>query len=163
VPSVRSAIWAIDSNQALGTPVPLEEYINRTLRPRRVLTSVISLFAVATLVLAALGVYGVVRYRFAQQLKEIAIRVALGAPGWRVTGLVLGDAIACVGAGIAGGLALAFAAAPAIRGYLFGVEPRDGVTLIAACALVFTAALLAAYLPARRAAKVDPSAALRAE
>jgi len=141
----------------------LEEYISRTLRPRQLLTGVIGGFAGTTLLLAALGVYGVVRYRVAQQLKEIAIRVALGAPGWRVTMAVLGDTIACVAVGLAAGVVLALAAASALRSYLFGVEPRDGVTLLAACALVIAAALLAAYLPARRAPRVDPIAALRAD
>ncbi|HVQ15380.1 MAG TPA: ADOP family duplicated permease [Vicinamibacterales bacterium] len=163
VPSIRSAIWAIDSNQALGTPVALEEYISRTLRPRRVVTVVIGVFAGTTLLLAVLGVYGVVRYRVAQQVKEIAIRIALGSPGWRVTVAVLGDTLACVSVGLAAGLVLAVGAASIIRRYLFGVEPRDGVTLVAACALVLTAALLAAYLPARRAPRVNPGAALRAE
>jgi ABC-type antimicrobial peptide transport system permease subunit len=163
VPSIRAAIWAIDSNQALGTPVALEDYIGRTLQSRRVLTGVIGVFAGVTLLLAALGVYGVVRYRVAQQIKDIAIRIALGAPGWRVTVVVLGDTIACVGVGLAGGLVLALTAASAIRSYLFGVEPRDAETLIVACVLVFAAALLAAYLPARRAPRVDPGAALRAE
>jgi predicted permease len=163
VPSIRAAISAVDSNQALGTPVALEEYISRTLRPRRMLTGVIGAFAGTTLLLAALGVYGVVRYRVAQQVKGIAIRIALGATGWRVTVLVLRDTIASVSAGLAGGLVLALAAASALRSYLFGVEPRDGVTLVAACAVVLTAASLAAYLPARRAPLVDPSAALRAE
>jgi predicted permease len=163
VPSIRSAIRAVDSDQALGTPVALEEYISRTLRPRGLLTGVIGGFAGTTLLLAALGVYGVVRYRVAHQVKEIAIRVALGAPGWRITIAVLGDTLACVGVGLAGGLGLALAAASAIRNYLFGVEPRDGVTLVAACALVVTAALFAAYLPARRAPRIDPIVALRAE
>jgi predicted permease len=163
VPAIRSAIQDIDRNQALGTPVALEDYISRTLRPRRLLTGVVGAFAVTTLVLAALGVYGVVRYRLAQQFKEIAIRVALGAPGWRVAAAVLSDTIACVGVGLAGGLVLALSAASAIRGYLFGVEPRDGATLAVACALVTAAALLAAYIPARRAPRLDPSAALRAE
>jgi ABC-type antimicrobial peptide transport system permease subunit len=163
VPSIRSAIWAVDSNQALGTPVALDDYVSRTLRPRRLLTGVIGVFAGATLLLAALGVYGVVRYRVAQQMKEIAIRVALGAPGWRVTATVLRDTIAWIGVGLVAGLAVALAAASAIRSYLFGIEPRDGVTLVAACALVVAAALLAAYLPARRAPHVDPIAALRAE
>ena len=89
VPSIRDAIWEIDRDQALGTPVLLEEYIGRTLQPRRLLTGVIGMFAVTALVLAAFGVYGVVGYRVAQRMKEIAIRVALGAPRWRVTGVVL--------------------------------------------------------------------------
>ena len=163
LPSIRSAIWAIDSNQALGTPVALEDYIGRTLRPRRLLTGVIGVFAGTALLLAALGVYGVVRYRVTQQLKEIAIRVALGAPGWRVTAAVLSDTIACVSVGLTGGLVLALAAASTIRSYLFGIDPRDGVTLVSACTLVVAAALLAAYLPARRAPRVDPIAALRAD
>jgi predicted permease len=163
VPAIRSAIWEIDPNQALGTPVALEDYISRTLGPRRLLTGVIGVFAASTLLLAALGVYGVVRYRLTQHLKEIAIRVALGAPGWRVTAAVLGDTIACVGVGLAGGLVLALGAASAIRRYLFRVEPGDGATFAVACAVVVTAALLAAYLPARRAPRVDPIAALRAE
>ena len=82
---------------------------------------------------------------------------------WRVTVAVLGDTIGCVAVGLAGGVLLALAAASAIRSYLFGVEPRDGVTLVAACAVVLTAASFAAYLPARRAPRVDPIAALRAD
>jgi len=163
VPSIRAAIRAVDSEQALGTPVTLEDYVGRTLRPRRLLTSVIGVFAGTTLLLAALGVYGVVRYRVAQQVKEIAIRVALGAPGWRVTTAVLRDTIACIGVGLAGGLAVALAAASVIRSYLFGIEPRDSITLVAACTLVVTVAVIAAYLPARRAPRVDPIAALRAD
>jgi predicted permease len=163
VPAIREAIWEIDRNQALGTPVPLEEYVGRTLRPRQLLTEVIGVFAAAALLLAAFGVYGVVGYRVAQRMKEIAIRVALGAPRWRVTGTVLSDTVIYVGLGIAVGLPLSLAAAAAMRGYLFGVEPGDGVTLVAACAVVITAAMLAAYLPARRAPRVDPIAALRIE
>jgi predicted permease len=163
VPVIRSTIWEIDRNQALGTAVALEEYISRTLRPRRLLTGVVAVFAATTLLLAALGVYGVVRYRLAQHLKEVAIRVALGATGWRVTALALSDTMACVGVGLAAGLVLALWVASAIRSYLFRVEPRDGATLGVACALAVSAALLAAYLPARRAPRVDPMAALRAE
>jgi predicted permease len=163
VPSLRDAIWSIDRDQALGTPELLEGYIGRTLRPRRLLTEVIGAFAVSALLLAAFGVYGVVGYRVAQRMKEIAIRVALGAPCWRVTSAVLNDTLIYVGLGFAAGLPLSLAAAAAIRGYLFGVEPGDGVTLAAACAVVITAALLAAYLPARRAPRVDPIAALRLE
>jgi len=163
VPAIRNAIWEIDRNQALGTPVPLEEYVGRTLRPRRLLTQVIGLFAAAALMLAACGVYGVVGYRVTQRMKEIAIRVALGAPRWRVTSTVLSDTLIYVGLGIVVGLPFALGAAAAIRSYLFGIEPSDGLTLAAACAVVCAAALLAAYLPARRAPRVDPIAALRIE
>jgi putative ABC transport system permease protein len=163
VPAIREAIWDLDRNQALGTPVALEEYIGRTLRPRRLLTGVISVFAATALLLAALGVYGVVGYRVAQRMKEIAIRVALGAPPWRVTAVVLSDTVTYVGLGLAAGLPLALGAASAIRSYLFGVEPRDVMTLATASTVVMAAALLAAYLPARRAPRLDPIATLRAE
>ena len=163
VPAIRAAIWNVDRNQALGTPVALEEYIGRTLRPRRLLTGVIGVFAATALLLAAFGVYGVVGYRVAQRMKEIAIRVALGAPRWRVAAAVLSDTVTYVGLGLVTGLALALAAASAIRSHLFGVEPGDGVTLATACTVVVTAALLAAWLPARRAPRVDPIAALRVD
>ncbi len=163
VPAIRAALWEIDANQALGTPVALEEYIGRTVRPRRLVTGVVGLFAAAALLLAAFGVYGVVGYRVAQRMKEIAIRVALGASRGRVTTALLTDTLRDVGLGLVVGLPLALAAATAIRSQLFGVEPRDGVTIATACTVVMTAALLAAYLPARRAPRLDPMASLRAE
>jgi predicted permease len=163
VPSIRAAIWEVDRNQALGTPVALEEYIGRTLRPRRMLTGVISVFAASTLLLAACGVYGVVGYRVAQRMKEIAIRVALGASSGHVTTAVLSDTMTYVSFGLAAGILLALAAASSIRSYLFEIEPYDATTLVIACAVVAIAGLLAAYLPARRALRVDPSAALRVE
>jgi predicted permease len=162
-PAVRDAIWSIDRNQALGTPVLLDGYIGRTLRPRRLLTEVIGVFAASALLLAAFGVYGVVGYRVTQRMKEIAIRVALGAPRWRVTRVVLSDTLGCIAIGLAAGIPLSLATAATIRSYLFGVAPGDAVTLVAACAVVMAAALLAAYLPARRAPRVDPIAALRIE
>jgi putative ABC transport system permease protein len=163
VPAIREAIWSVDGNQALGAPVPLDGYIDRTLRPRRQLTEIIGVFAASALLLAAFGVYGVVGYRVASRMKEIAIRIALGASRWRVTSVVLGDTLSCMAIGVAAGIPLSLAAAATIRSYLFGVEPADGVTLATACAVVMSAALIAAYLPARRAPRVDPIAALRIE
>jgi ABC-type lipoprotein release transport system permease subunit len=90
-------------------------------------------------------------------------RRALGAPRRHVTAAVLTDTMTCVSFGLVAGVVLALAAASSIRGYLFGVEPNDAATLIAACAVAVLAALLAAYLPTRRALRVDPSAALRVE
>jgi putative ABC transport system permease protein len=163
VPSIRAAIWAIDRNQALGAPVLLEEYIGRTLRPRWLLTVVVTAFAATALLLAACGVYGVVGYRVAQRMKEVAIRMALGAPRRHVITTVLGETLAYVGFGLAGGLLLAFAAAFSIRTHLFGIDPHDAVTLATACAVVILAALVAAYLPARRVSHIDPITALRVE
>jgi hypothetical protein len=162
-PSIRAAIWAIDRDQALGTPVVLEEYLARTLRPRRLMTGVIGAFAVTALLLAACGVYGVVGYRVAQRMQEIAIRVALGAQPRQVVAVVLRDTMTPIGFGLAAGVPLALAAASAIRGQLFGIASHDAATLLAASAIVVSAALVAAYLPARRAPRVDPIAALRVD
>jgi predicted permease len=161
VPAIQRAIWEVDRDQALGTPELLEGYVRRTLRPRRLLTEAIGVFAASALLLAAFGVYGVVAYRVAQRMKEIAIRVALGAPRWRVTTAVLSDTAMFIGLGIAAGLPLSLAAGAAIRRHLFGVEPGDGVTMAAACAVVLAAALAAAWLPARRAPRMAPITALR--
>jgi predicted permease len=163
VPALRDAIWRVDRNQAVGTPVELQQLIDRTLRPRRVLTWLVSGFAFTALVVAALGVYGVVAYRLAQRRKEVAIRVALGAPRWRITSAVLGDSLGFVALGLVIGVPLALAAGAAVRSYLFGVEARDMTTLMTACLVVLGAATAGAYIPARRAPRVDPMAALRVE
>jgi predicted permease len=162
-PAIRAALWEIDSNQALGRPVTLQDYIDRTVRPRRLVTGVMSVFAAAALLLAAFGVYGVVGYRVAHRMKEIAIRIALGAPRWSVTAAVLTDTLMTVAVGFIAGLPLALGTAVAIRHQLFGIEPRDGATIASACLIVVMAALLAAYLPARRAPRVDPISLLRGE
>jgi ABC-type antimicrobial peptide transport system permease subunit len=104
-----------------------------------------------------------VAYRVAQRQKEIAIRVALGSPGWRITSTVLHDTLASVASGIAIGVPLALGAAGLVRSYLFGVDATDAVTLATAIATVLAAALVAAALPARRAPRVDPITALRAD
>jgi predicted permease len=163
VPSIREAIWRVDDDQAIGTPVPLQQLIDRTLGPHRVMSRLLGAFAVTALLLAALGVYGVVGYRVAQRTKEIAIRVALGASRWRIQSAFLGETLLFVGLGVVLGVPLALGAGEAVRGYLFGVAPGDAVTIATACVAVVAAALAAAYLPARRAGCVDPIAALRAD
>jgi predicted permease len=163
VPGLRQAIWRVDREQAIGTPIELQTLIDRTLRPRRFLTWLVSGFALTALAIAGLGVYGVVAYRVTQRKKEVAIRVALGAPHWRITSAVVGDTLAFVSLGLAIGLPLTLAAGVAVQSYLFGIEPRDVATLAAACAVVLMAAFAAAYVPARRAPRIDPIAALRAE
>ena len=162
-PSIRTAIQTVDRQQAFGSPVTLEQNITRTVRPRQLMTGVIGGFAAITLLLAICGVYGVVGYRVAQRRKDIAIRLALGAPGRRVIAGVLADTMTCLGFGLAAGVMLSLAAASLIRSYLFGIEPTDAATLVAACATVAGAAVIAAYLPARRAPRIDPTTALRVD
>ena len=163
VAAIREAIWRVDPNQAIGAPVELQALLDRSLRPHRLLATTLTGFAATALLLTALGVYGVVGHRVSLRTKELAIRVALGGHGWRVIGTVLRDALAFVAVGLAAGLPLAFAAGSAIRSFLFGVDAHDAGVMLTACGVVLGAALLAAYLPARHARRVDPATALRAE
>jgi putative ABC transport system permease protein len=163
VPALREAIWRIDRNQAIGSPIELRQLIDRTLRPRRLLTWLVGGFAVTALLIAALGVYGVAAYRVTQRAREVAIRIALGAPRWRVASTVLTDTLAYVSIGVLVGVPLTLTAGAAVRTYLFGVAPRDVVTIATACAVVLAAGFAAACIPARRAPRIDPIATLRVE
>jgi ABC-type antimicrobial peptide transport system permease subunit len=153
----------VDANQAIGTPVELQALVDRSLRPQRLLTATLTGFSGIALLLAALGVYGVVGYRVSQRTRELAIRVALGGQGWRVIDTVLREAVAVLAVGLLAGLPLALMAGTALRAYLFNVDAHDAGVVTSACAVVVAAALAAAYLPSRRAMRVDPARALRAE
>ncbi len=143
VPAIREAIWRVDRDQAIGTgrtasagrshahPASRSELAARKL-------------AGTALLLAALGVYGVIAYRLAQRTREVAIRVALGAPPWRVTWTVVGETLAFVAIGHVTGVPLALGAGEAVREFLYGVAPRDA-SLVAACAVTIGAAIAAAY------------------
>jgi ABC-type antimicrobial peptide transport system permease subunit len=120
-------------------------------------------FGGAALLLAAIGVYGVVSYSTAQRTYEIGVRVALGATGRNIFGLVLGQSLKLVSTGLALGIVAALALTRLMSGFLYGVTANDPLTYVAVGLLLITVGLLAGYLPARRAAKVDPLAALRYE
>jgi predicted permease len=162
-PAIRDAVWRVDADQAIGTPVELQALVDRSLRPQRLLTGTLTAFAGIALLLAALGVYGVVGYRVSQRTRELAIRVALGGQGWRVVSTVLRESLGVVAAGLLAGFPLALAAGTALRAYLFNVDAHDAGVVTSAGAAVVVAALAAAYLPSRRATQVDPARALRAE
>jgi ABC-type antimicrobial peptide transport system permease subunit len=120
-------------------------------------------FGVLALVLAAIGLCGLLAYAVARRTSEIGIRVALGARRTAVMGLVLRETLALTGIGIAIGVAAAAAVTRALAGMLFGLTPLDPVTFIAASLMFAAVALLASYVPARRATQVDPLVALRRE
>jgi ABC-type antimicrobial peptide transport system permease subunit len=121
------------------------------------------LFAALGLMLAAAGVYGVMRYWVGSRTGEIGIRVALGAQPVQVVGLVLGRACAATGIGVAGGLAGSLALRKVIAAQLIGTRAADPLILTVVTLVLFATAILAAWAPARRAARVDPAEALRAE
>jgi len=163
VPAIREAVWRIDPQQALGTPIELQQLVDRTIRSQRRLSWLLNGFAGAALVLAAFGVYGIVSYRVAQQAKDTAIRVALGAQRWRIESSTVGGTLRYVGIGLMIGVPLALGAGEAVRSFLFAVAPNDPMTLLTAAATVLTVAAIACYFPARRSSRVDAISALRAE
>jgi len=137
--------------------------VDRSLAPRRFQMVVIGALALLALVLASLGVYGVMSYAVEQRTQEIGVRVALGARRGQMLALVLRGALAMTGIGIAAGVAGSLALGRFVQSLLYGVRSHDPAVYALGCAALFVVSLVAAYLPARRAAEIDPAVSLRAE
>ena len=120
-------------------------------------------FAVVALLLGGIGIYGVLSYTMSQRTNELGIRLALGAESRQVVRMVVGEGMRIVGIAVAIGLVASFGATRLLRSQLFGVGPTDVVTFVVVTALLTLVAMLACYLPARRASRVDPMVALRSE
>lgn len=161
--SAKRAIWAVDPLQDFYQTATLDDLMATTLAPRRFILLLLGTFAGFALVLAAVGIYGVISVIVTRRTHEMGIRLALGAPPQSVVGLVVGHGTRLALAGLALGLAGALVAGRALGSMLFGVGTRDVTTFIVAAATLFTVALVASYLPARRAARVDPMVALRTD
>ena len=141
---------------------PLQQFVDRAVSPRRFFTSLLAGFAGLALVLASLGIYGVISYSVTQRTQEIGIRMALGASPAQVRMSVIGSTLRLAAVGIVlGGLA-SVGATRLIGSMLFGVEPGDVYTFAAMVVVLGTVALAAGYFPARRASRTDPISALRA-
>jgi putative ABC transport system permease protein len=153
----------MDSSIPLTSVRVFDEYVSRSLARPRFNALLLSIFAATALLLTAIGIYGVLAYSVSQRTNEIGIRMALGAAQSAIFRLVVGQAMTLVGISLALGLVGAFGATRLLSSLLFGVRAWDPVTFIAIVALVGVVAFLAAWLPARRAAHVDPIVALRAE
>jgi putative ABC transport system permease protein len=162
VPAVKAAV--LDALPGVPvTPTTLEESLQTMLAPRRFNMLLVGLFGVVGVAIAALGLYGVMAFVVAQRTRELGVRIALGADPRGVLGLVLTRACALLGLGLAAGLGGAWVLAGTVETYLFGVGAREPVVFVAVAGVLTAAGLLAAALPARRAARIDPIVALRAE
>ena len=161
--SVQAAIWQIDPEQPISSVSTLDQAVRNSVGTNRLYLTLFMLFAGLTLALAALGIYGTVSYSVVQRTREIGIRLALGAQRSQVLGLVMGQAARLTATGVILGLLVALGLARMLSGLLFGVAPSDPATLACVALLLAGIALLASYLPARRAMRIDPLTALREE
>ena len=161
--AVRQAIREIDPTLSMFDVRTLEEQVDQSLQQQRMNVILLTTFGGLALLLAAIGLYGVASYAVAQRTREIGVRMALGAQPSSVLGLVLGNGLALVGIGLGLGLAIALALAGAMQTLVVGVNARDPVTFIVTPAVLGAIALLATYIPARRATRIDPLIALRTE
>jgi ABC-type antimicrobial peptide transport system permease subunit len=163
IPSIREALRHVDTNLPLFDVKTQIQQSDQSMAQERLFATLSSFFGVLALLLACLGLYGVMSYGVARRTNEIGIRIALGATAPRVMQMVMRETMLVVLIGVVIGLSAALASTRLIASMLFGLASTDPVTISFAVVLMITVAALAGYLPARRAARVDPMIALRYE
>ncbi|NUR55240.1 MAG: FtsX-like permease family protein, partial [Acidobacteria bacterium] len=161
--AVRAEVQRLDPTLSLFNVRTLEEQIAQSLQPQRMNVVLLTVFGVLALLLASIGLYGVASYSVSQRTREIGVRMALGASPSSVLGLVLGHGMTLVGIGLVIGLAIAYVTAGFARALVVGVDPHDLSTYVVTAAALGGVAMLASYLPARRATRIDPLIALRTD
>jgi predicted permease len=162
-PTVIAALRELNPAQPATAFRPVQSLVDRAVSPRRFFVLLVAIFAALGLVLAALGIYGVISYSVTRQTQEIGIRMALGATRWQVQNRVLGRTLRLAGIGIGVGAVAAIVASRVIASLLFNTEPYDPVTFACVLLALLSVALLAGFLPALRATRIDPTRALRFE
>ncbi len=163
VPGVRGQVLAVDEDQPVYNIKTMENVFSQSLAAPQVITSLLATFAAVALILAAIGVYSVMSYSVAQRTHEVGVRMALGAQQRHVLRMILGQGLKLVLVGVVIGVTTAFAVTRVVSNLLFGVTATDPAIFVAVPLLLVVIAILASYLPARRALKVDPIIALRNE
>ena len=160
---MRAAIRELDPTLTLFNVRTLENQIQQSLQPQKMNVILLTTFGALALLLAAIGLYGVASYAVAQRTREIGVRMALGAQPASVLTLVLGNGMVLVAIGLGVGLVASYLVAGAMSALVVGINPHDPLTFVATPALLAIIALLASYVPARRATRIDPLLALRTE
>ena len=163
VSSVRTAVAGPANDQPVHAVRPMKEVISGSLSDRRFMMLILIAFASVALLLAAVGIYGVMSYAVNRRTNEMGLRSALGASSWQIMGLVIRQGMALAGAGLIVGLAASVMLTRFMRGLLYGVSAGDPLTLTFVTLVLALVALLACFIPARRATSVDPVITLRSE
>jgi putative ABC transport system permease protein len=159
--AVRKEVQSMDANAPVFSVVTADEYMARSVASTRFNMTLLAAFAAVALLLTAVGLYGVISFSVSQSTQEIGVRLALGAQTSDVLKLIMGQGMVLTIAGVVAGLAAAFWLTRLMSSLLFGVGATDFVTFAGVSLLLLAVALLACYIPARRASKVDPMVALR--
>lgn len=163
LPSIRAAVRSIDPQLPIFRTRTMEEAVAASISTQRLSATLMEGFSLIALFLAALGLYAVLAYSVTQRTREIGIRIALGSPRSRIFGLIVRQGIIMIALGILIGIALALGCGPLIQNFVYGVAPHDPKTIIGVSVLLLGVAILACWVPARRAIRVDPIVALRQE
>ncbi len=163
LPRIRRAVGEVDANLPVGDVLTLEQLVDRSVVKQRVVAQLSTLFALLAALLASVGIYGVTSYAVARRTNEIGVRMALGAQRADVLWMVLRETLRLALAGGAVGIALALTFGALVERLLFGLKPADPAAIGAATGLMIAVALLAGWVPARRATRIDPMAALRCD
>ena len=162
-PSLRAQVWSVDHDLPVQSITSMQDLLYASTAEPRFQTRVLSAFSAVAFLLAIVGIYGVISYSVTQRTQEIGIRMAIGAERRHILQMILPRSMALICGGLAAGLAAAWAVTRVLKDFLFETAPSDPLTFAAVSVPLFTVALLACYIPARRAASVDPLVALRYE
>jgi putative ABC transport system permease protein len=160
---VRRAIAMVDPDQSIADVKTMDQLLNGSISARRFATTVVGIFGLLALLLTIVGLYSVVAYNVAQRSREIAVRMALGAMRSNMIGMVLGEALTTTMTGILAGTAIALLGSRFATAFIYGVPARDPKTFSVIALLLLSVTALAAYIPARHAASLDPQVVLRSE
>jgi ABC-type antimicrobial peptide transport system permease subunit len=163
IPSLRSALREFDPDLAVLDVQTLQDVVDTSMGSQTLAVRLLWIFAGSALLISIAGIYGLLAYNVSQRMRDLGIRMALGATRSNVIGLVLREAVVLLGVGVGIGVVAAVSAGSVLRSFLYGVVPYDGWTIAAVSVLLLACGLFASYIPARRASRIDPVKALRWE